>query len=161
MNHYTIDAIYNYILIQIYFWTIKLPYIKFCLSKNVYLNQKYVVNKMTRDRYYQISKNIKWSSNSKNKEIKEEKYKDFLFVFIFNSNKLYDSSNQKAIDESMVKFERRAKNVIYMRDKPINLFKIINYFLKKFCLKKFFEIPQVNEKNCWFYNIIFSHILFS
>ena len=46
-------------------------------------------NKMTRDRYYQISKNIRWSSNLTNKEIKEEKYKDFLFDIISNSNKLY------------------------------------------------------------------------
>ena len=34
---------------------------------------------MTRDRYCQISKNIRWSSNLAYKEIKEEKYKDFLF----------------------------------------------------------------------------------
>ena len=71
-------------MLQIYFGTIKLPDIKFCLSKNFYLNQKYVANKMTRDRYYQISKNIRWSSNSTNKEIKEEKNKDFLFDIISN-----------------------------------------------------------------------------
>lgn len=88
-------------------------------GKNVYLNQKYIFNKMIKDRYYQISKKIRWSSNSKNKEIKEEKFKDFLFDIISNSNKLYVSSNQKAIDESKVNFERRAKNVIYMKDKPI------------------------------------------
>ena len=58
-NDCTIDDIYNYILLQIYFGTIKLPDIKVCWSKNIYLNQKYVVNKMTRDRYYQISKNIR------------------------------------------------------------------------------------------------------
>ena len=75
---------------------------------------------MIRDRYYQISKNIRWSSNSKNKEIKEEKYKDFLFDIISNSNKLYISSNQKVIDESIVKFEGMAKNVIYIRDQPLN-----------------------------------------
>ena len=29
---------------------------------------------MTRNRYYQISKNIRWSSNSTNKELKLEKF---------------------------------------------------------------------------------------
>ena len=131
-NDCTIDNIYNYILLQMYFGTIKLPDIKFCWSKNIYINQKYVVNKMTRDRYYQISKNISWSSNSTNKEIKEEKYKDFLFDIISNSNKLYVSSNQKTIDDNMVKFEGRAKNVIYMRDKPT----------KNLIYKIFFEIHR-------------------
>ena len=113
-NDCTIDDIYNYILLQIYFGTIKLPDIKFCWSKNIYLNQNYVVNKMTRDRYYQISKNTRRSSNSKNKEIKEEKNKDFLFDIISNSNKLYVSSNQKTINESMVKFEGMAKKILFI-----------------------------------------------
>lgn len=78
---------------------------------------------MERDRYYQISKNISWSSNSMNKEIKEEKYKDFLFDIISNSNKLYAYSNQKTINESMVKFGGKAKNVIYIRDRAIYLYK--------------------------------------
>ena len=144
-NVCTIDDIYNYILLQIYFGTIKSPDIKFCWSKNIYLNQKYVVNKMTSDRYYQISKNIRWSSNSTNKELKEEKYKDFLFNSVSNSNKLYVSSNQKTIDESMVKFEGRAKNVIYMRDKPINWgFKmyVICDSINGFCLN---IIPHIGD----------------
>ena len=49
-----------------------------------------------------------------NKEIKEEKYKDFLFDIISNSNKLYVSSNQKTIDESMVKFEGRVKKMLFI-----------------------------------------------
>ena len=113
----------------------------------------YIVNKMTRDRYYQISKNIRWSLNSMNKEIKEEKYKDFLFYIISNSNKLYVFSNQKTIDESIVKFEGRAKNVIYMSDKPIKWgFKmyVICDSINRFCLNiishiddKKFEIKEI------------------
>ena len=67
-----------------------------------------------------MSKNIRWSSNSTNKELKEEKYKDYLFDIISNSNKLYVSSNQKTIDESMKKFEGIAKNIIYMYENLLN-----------------------------------------
>ena len=72
---------------QIYFGIIKTPDIRFCLWKNIYLNQKYVVVKMSWVRYLQISEYIRWSSNSTNNEIKEEKYKDFLFDILYNSNK--------------------------------------------------------------------------
>ena len=74
---------------------------------------------MSRDRYGQISQYIRYSVYLDNSDNKESKYKDFLFDIILNSNKLYKPSNQKSIDESMVKFEGRAQNVVYMRDKPI------------------------------------------
>jgi len=50
---------------------------------------------------------------------------------------LYVSTNQKAIDESMVKFEGRVKNAIYMRDRPIKWgFKIYIIYdsINGFCL---------------------------
>jgi hypothetical protein len=74
---------------------------------------------MSRDRYRQITQYIRYSSHSITSDNKGNKYKDFLFKIILNSNKLYKPSNQKSIDESMVKFEGRVQNVVYMRDKPI------------------------------------------
>ena len=68
---------------------------------------------MTRDRYRQITQYIRYSSHSNSFDNKENKYKDFLFNLILNSNKLYKSKMK------MVKFEGRAQNVVYQRDKPI------------------------------------------
>ena len=73
--------------------------IRLCWSKKIDLNQKYVCEKMTRDRYGQIAQYIRYSSHSYSSDNKEDKYKDLLFDIILNSNKLYKPSNQKSIDE--------------------------------------------------------------
>ena len=52
---------------------------------------------MSRDRYRQIAQYIRYSSHSNSSDNKENKYKDFLFNLILNSNKLYKPSNQKSI----------------------------------------------------------------
>jgi hypothetical protein len=50
-----LDNIYDFILLQIYFGTVKIPDIRLCWSKHTYLNQKYVCEKMSHDRYRQIA----------------------------------------------------------------------------------------------------------
>ena len=108
----TLDEVYDFILLQIYFGVVKIPDIRLCWSKNAYLNQKYVYEKKSRDRYRQISQYNRYSFCLNNSDKKENKYKDFLLNIILNSNKLYKPSNQKSIDESKVKFEGRAQNVV-------------------------------------------------
>ena len=88
-------------------------------SKNKYLNQLWVSEYFSIDRFNEIYRAIRYSSKSFTSNEKEDKYKDFLHAIIVNSNKLYQSSNQKSIDESMVKFQGRAKHLIYIKNKPI------------------------------------------
>ena len=75
----TLDEVYDFILLQIYFGVVKIPDIRLCWSKNAYLNQKYVYEKKSRDRYRQISQYIRYSVYLDNSDNKESKYKDFLF----------------------------------------------------------------------------------
>ena len=78
-------------------------------STNIYLNQPWITERMSFDRYNQINRNICFSSKSYSSNRKEDKYEDFLKRIINNSNLYYNSSNIKSIDESMVKFAGRAK----------------------------------------------------
>ena len=118
----SIEDIYKYFLLNIYFGTIKLPSYKMNWSKNKYLNQLWVGENFSIDRFNEIHRAIKYSSKSFTSNEKEDKYKDFLHAIIVNSNKLYQASNQKSIDESMVRFQGRAKHLFYMKFKTIKIY---------------------------------------
>lgn len=83
------------------------------------MNQLWVSGNFSIDRFNEIYRAIRYSSKPFTSNEKEDKYKDLLHSIIVNSNKLYQASNQKSIDESMVKFQGRAKHLIYMKNKPI------------------------------------------
>ena len=73
---------------------------------------------------------------------------------------MYVSSNQKAIDESMVNFEGRVKNVIYMRDRPIKWgFKmyVICDSINGFCLN---IIPHIGNKKFEVKEIVINKLIY-
>ena len=47
-------------------------------STNIYLNQPWITERMSFDRYNQINRNIRFSSKSYSSNRKEDKYEDFL-----------------------------------------------------------------------------------
>ena len=65
-------------LIYVYLGILKLPSIKMNWSTNIYLNQPWITERMSFDRYNQINRNIRFSSKSYSSNRKEDKYEDFL-----------------------------------------------------------------------------------
>ena len=103
----SIEDIYKYFLLNIYFGTMKLPNYKKNWAKNKYLNQLWVSENFSIYRFNEIHRVIRYSSKSFISNEKEDKYKDFQHSIIVNSNKLYQASNQKVLMNQWPNFKIR------------------------------------------------------
>lgn len=109
----TKKEIYTFLLIYDYLGILKLSSIKMNSSSNIYLKQPWITERITFDRYNQINKSIRFSSNSFSSKKKEDKYEDFLRSIINNSNLYYISSTSKVLMNQRLNFQKEL-NISYI-----------------------------------------------